>query len=134
MKIKLKCWHKKQKMFFPIIAIGFADGWIELEPAPDSSFIINIEDVELVQFTGLYDKNGREIYESDIITYQECIYQVVYMETKACFSLDGVGQYKHFMDIMATIHTDSMVSLITEERFTIIGNIYENPELLEVNK
>lgn len=78
---------------------------------------------KIMQFTGLYDKNGREIYEGDIIIqfYDEYDRQVVkYDVDRAGFypfaSGDGCGCCEHY-----TWWPDSCV---------VIGNIYQNPELL----
>ena len=69
-----------------------------------------------MQFTGLKDKNGKEIYEGDVVRYsankEEHISEVVYIE-----SFFGVEK-----------HTGILSSFYPIE---IIGNIYENPELLK---
>jgi uncharacterized phage protein (TIGR01671 family) len=80
------------------------------------------DDIILMQFTGLQDINGADIYEGDIV--QSVDYypsEIVYSEYKACFLAgdlviaDG-GCYR------------------TSNRWEVIGNIHENPELLEGNE
>lgn len=75
---------------------------------------------ELMQFTGLHDKNGKEIYEGDIVRhrfeYEEYKnYKIVYRD--AAFFADGVIPPHYF-------------TLGKNNGFEIIGNICQNPELL----
>lgn len=79
------------------------------------------------QFTGLYDKDGREIYEGDIIISEElkhtCHY-VRYMESEAMFVAMIIGSP---LDEYCGIRQ----SWIDKFSKKIIGNIHDNPELLK---
>jgi len=86
----------------------------------------SVSDGVLMQYTGLKDKNGKEIYEGDIIKCFDGINRhVVYGE----FSSDS-GYYSHIGFYLA----EAEEMYIANENAFIIGNIYENPELLELNK
>ena len=73
------------------------------------------------QFTGLLDKNGREIYEGDILEVCEMYAKVVWNEEKASFEY----QYLHPMQLTNTFYEFNMPYL------SIIGNIHDNPELIK---
>lgn len=94
------------------------------------AMILHPDGIELMQYTGLKDKNGKEIYEGDILLgHPYCFNPVIVYweqgqcgwEVKDCF--DNV--YSHFIDW-------SGEGDLGYQPFEIIGNIYENPELLGV--
>ena len=67
----------------------------------------------LMQFTGLLDKNGKEIYEGDVIKEKHCTSYVIFEE----------GRFQ--------LHQNSGNYVVQNTQYyEIIGNIYENPELL----
>lgn len=70
------------------------------------------------QFTGLHDKNGKEIFEGDIIRNESCKGVVVYKNGAFCLELGKSCGY---------------VWLFCLDSLLDIGNIYDNPELLEDN-
>lgn len=94
--------------------------------------------VELMQYTGLKDKNGREIYEGDILTSVEYPFQ-----DEGKYNYHGVIEWIdeeasfYMTKRLANPEKRGMSNGISQpiesiEEFEVIGNIYENPELLEV--
>lgn len=89
-------------------------------------FIGNGNDLEIELWTGIYDKNGKKIYEGDIV------------KTKSpydCF-LAKVGIYKEgtfYLESKSRDYIGSLIYLVKDEGYDteIIGNIHENPELLK---
>ena len=74
------------------------------------------------QFTGLFDKNGKEIFEGDIIKGFDITIEVWYSEDKACFMAEMKEPQNDMVDILGGYDT---------ARMEIIGNIYDNPELIK---
>lgn len=74
------------------------------------------------QYTGLTDKNGKRIFEGDIVEYGGGNYKVVF-ETR-----EGSAYYGIAMDPMETW---SFCFEVPAKLMKVIGNIHDNPELLE---
>lgn len=104
----------------------------------DSAYIIGytenpsttIVDINTIgQFTGLHDKNGKEIYEGDIIkSSYGTIHYIVYDNDLACFKA-VVARYNPSNEY--SILSKGWIACLNEE---VIGNIHDNPELLKPNK
>lgn len=83
---------------------------------------------ELMQYTGIKDKNGAEIYEGDIVEFRPWNgeetenYIVKFISDDASFR--GIKEKKSSIKVLSLINS--------EQGLKIIGNISENPELLEV--
>jgi hypothetical protein len=118
-EIKFRLWDKvTHRMYSPsnvaklVIAGGIAN-WSELGTTT----------VELLQYTGLKDKNGKEIYEGDIVKLFCCkeYYIAEIFWDRCSFLIRGEHWDKH----------TQLSSFETGSECEIIGNIYENPELLK---
>ena len=143
-EIKFRIWHDHQGMIYPdnkfhIIAPPYI---LKLDPQIKDNryFIMPLSDFDIMQYTGLKDKNGKEIYEGDLLNeiryppdkngnydsvpvfIKENIVQVGFSE--GCFTADEAHLWRFISNIGDNEKTD----------YEIIGNIYENPELLTLTK
>ena len=109
-KIKFRVWNKNLKCFipYPRCASGIPNNW-------NINSIFEDESVVFQQFTGLKDKNGKEIYEGDFIKDFE--FPVEFM--------DGCFGPRIAYDI-----TFCPLWELKIETLEVIGNIFETPELL----
>jgi len=126
-EIKFRAWNKTRKCFT----------YFSLRPADNLREVVLTcgkpnENFELMQYTGLKDKNGKEIYEGDIVhlgAYNNC--QKKWLPTYKCevkFTLEHGGY------AVSTPYTDNHFNDFEAKYCEIIGNIYENPGLLESKK
>ena len=119
-ELKFRAWDKKQKKMLYGVSIGTIKVWDENAPLISHEFSYS-EDCIIEQYTGLKDKNGKKIYEGDIVE----------------FGLAGRGErgYVAYADEYASFEVYSKRDFIFGCLFghagTVIGNIHENPELLE---
>ena len=114
-EIKFRAWDKESRTVY----------WWSIPEKPDGHITTHAYlqgDVVIMQYTGLKDKNGVEIYEGDIVRHDG------YFEGKRVAKISTVMPDKWMpVSWYPWIGLDEDCSLTLE----VIGNIYENPELLE---
>ena len=142
-RFRFRAWDKKNKRMLYNIENAYDGSGVEDEKGNDvetcyvdcfSSFFPYDDDKNeefiVEQCTSLKDKNGRLIYEGDIVKitgdimtmplkYMDCLFKVIWADIGFCFEMlnenDGLG----FCECW---------------EYEVVGNIHENPELLEVQK
>lgn len=105
---------------------------------PDYGGCFDIDPNTIGQFTGLYDKNGKEIYEGDIVYIRmndgsDCNCVIGYDINNLAFGIMDEYAYRSMLDgYRKDYDNEFMLRLYKDSRiFEVIGNIYDNPELLK---
>ena len=126
-EIKFRAWHKEKKEIIDVEEIDFINeviNYIDNDYLNNRQEIIGayFENIELMQYTGLKDKNEKEIYEGDIVKLR---------------ANHGIGVVKYYDEWGAFVVEYIKLKKIAvlgmnycEEDIEVIGNIYENTELL----
>lgn len=121
-EIKFRMWNKKEKKMYDIGVLDFDDkkaymkGYLNYTV---SNYMF--ENIELMQFTGLHDKNGKEIYEGDILPFT--MYD---LKTEYYYIVFRNGEFEAINK-----QDTNFIWRSAWKESTVIGNIYENPDLLK---
>ena len=124
--IKFRAWDKQTKRLFQVQTLQFygANNTVDAcwtngvdfdgESTLGEPELNNLHNLELMQYTGLKDKNGVEIYEGDIVKL-------------------NIPTYKTFTKVIHTLY-DAFVlesNVESNDYIEILGNIHNNPDILE---
>ena len=121
-EIKFRAWHKIYLEMSDDFGLG--DEWIMFWENAKRGADPTDDDCEIMQFTGLKDKNGKEIYEGDILKVDNRrIVEIYWFDAGGCFDTRYLSD--NIKEPFRTLYNNEW-----DDRTEIIGNIYENPELL----
>ena len=126
---RFRVWHKELNMMFEVKSLVFTLNLATIASKNDlvPSRTCSFDDIVLMQFTGLFDKNGKEIFEGDILKCTPFDGSLWYETVSWDSTLAGFATQQNGYDATAIRYiTDS--EAITVE---IIGDIYQNQKLLE---
>jgi hypothetical protein len=126
---RYRAWLKNDKEMINVDEIHWFNG--ELDFIGDYiTFVRKADEIELMQSTGLKDKNGKEIFEGDVIsTYTDNL--VIKRDNLLGFYVE-VGEKRNYFAETVDIEYLDLFAKDFGVAVEIIGNIYENPELLEM--
>lgn len=124
---KFRVWMKSLKWMCDVTNISFDSKFVDICQQGDTEryteMSVEIDEITLMQSTGLHDKNGKEVFVGDIIKCTRGCLHEVYIEK------EYGGTYIGGMP--AVYLKDLREGYAWTEHEEIIGNVYENPELLE---
>ena len=127
-EIKFRAWDKENEKMMKVSSISLENKEIAVKDFGTYHFF-RIKDIELMQYIGLKDKNDKEIYEGDIVLVKPGGVSTWYKT---------VVEFKEGAFIASLIDGEDYIYIFNRgfdsNDFEILGNVYENPELLEKNK
>lgn len=134
--IKFRVWHKDKERMYNVIELDFSGNLVFLDyyfiktscgTVQENPFWESVDEVELMMHTGQQDKHGKDIYECDVVSYKEV----------DGYSWETNRKSRELVtEITVSIKTEfeeyygGEDTQISYEDIEIIGNIYENQELV----
>lgn len=128
-EIKFRAYSSHNHKMYPVSNIEWdIDGriWVIADDGKNGIELMD-EEAHLMEYTGLHDKNGREIYEGDIIvTHPKMKYEIPKIGVVQYGNCRPMFQYKSVDGEEYSIWSNNVY-----RTYEVIGNIFENPKLLE---
>lgn len=146
---KFRAWDKASHAWRHDIYIGLDGLAKDLSRTGEEPFELPLDDVIIMQSTGLFDVNGKEVFEGDVVKFND-----IWSEYGYEGYVDGTSEGENFTEIIKTedgfsfgrtkIPESSVFYFLNDEHMkfseivksddfsmVVISNIYENPELME---
>lgn len=111
-EIKFRAWDKTGKQMRQVVDIHLVRNEAYIDTIYENLWRTIGEQVELMQFTNIYDDDGKEIYEGDIV------------------SVHSEGDLDHEAVLVENMGFEH--NYATSASFRVLGNQYENPEMVEL--
>ena len=118
-----RVWHKIEKRFVDLRSIDFEKESIGYDCYREANYydVAKFDEIVFQQFTGLKDKNGKEIFEGDRVRFaytekRDFFGEVVYFEDRATFGVKSKNAGENFEDLAYHM-----------QFFEVVGNIFQLP-------
>lgn len=128
---RFRAWDKEFKEMVQVDALVFDEQVIKATYKNGNVVKEDLKNYVLMQSTGLKDKNGKEIFEGDILTTGERTGVVKNHRTLGFYVNDARGDNWWFGGDVDLADFEDFTRDVAE-KIEILGNIHENPELAEV--
>lgn len=124
-EIKFRAWDGQNMFISPSLTKGsqYLGSWFEAHSVLHTEFG---KQSEIMQYTGMVDKKGKEIYEGDIIQFAEKYFYLVKYEDAKFVGYHANNNWGKWGDLYKLAEAG-----FNKYNYFVIGNIYENPELLK---
>lgn len=124
-EIKFRVWDKKEHVLSPVSEINFWNFGHVYAVSEDRYHhrIAEFKNYDLMQYTGLKDQAGVEIYEGDVV-------KAIFESPYHIGGIDIVGKVG-FIDRKLSFAIIDACMLCEAREIEVIGNVYENPKLME---
>lgn len=131
--LRFRAWDKKFKEMVQVDALVFDEQLIKATYKNGNVVKEDLKNYVLMQSTGLKDKNGKEIFEGDILTTGKRTGVVKNHRTLGFYINDARGDNWWFGSVVDLAEFEDFTRDVAR-KIGILGNIYTNPELVEVKK
>lgn len=125
-ELKLRAWLTEDKVMLPVESVTFHRGCMDVVMPPNKRVTKVKQTIIAMQWTGLKDIHGKDIYESDIVKFFDnaddvYVATVVWNKEYACFGITFDRSYPLSFDYVEEFYTEL-------KDIEVIGNIYEGLE------
>lgn len=131
--VKFRAWDKEIEKIYPVLKIDFVEEWVSMYSKIAGRHYNWLNNLVLMQYTGLEDKNGVEIYEGDIVKFdpQSPCGDEFYNPRDGEIG-EVIFDFGSFVVKPIDKKREGLRFSLSElGDWVVVGNIYENPELLQ---
>lgn len=142
--IKFRAWDKENEIYLYNVqdAYDMLSGFVKYDDGENASYdeccfgdFLDNKRYDVEQFTGLTDVNGKDIYEGDIVKVWSDMSELTMEPTvNEIVSEDLFGRPGVFLKPAGPHLIEPCLHDSWSNQFEVIGNVHENPELLEADK
>lgn len=128
-ELKFRVWDKRNKSWDKYLLLNTTGKIVVVDDdyGAQANTADNQENYVIQQYTGLKDKNGKEIHEGDIVDAIHFVFDFKYKDNERPENYSGTIRWHHSYWVIG----DYKLFVMEDDSLNVIGNIFENPELLK---